>query len=76
MAKLEMKILLAMLLMRYDYRDTLVDVHGNLITELLVLNRNDTFQVSFFSCLLFDLSFIQSRPLGKLVHLKIKRIKE
>jgi len=75
LAKLEMKLVLAMLLVVYDY--IIVDEHGNQTNKLPKPNRNDALQVSTlgfhsFSTVAYILK--QARPLGKPVYLKCKRI--
>jgi hypothetical protein len=71
---LEIKIILAMMLMGYDY--TVVDEHGNQAKKLPEPNRNDL-QVSivfFFPSMLVVVAyFVQALPLGKPVYLKLKR---
>jgi len=57
-AKLEMKLVLAMLLVGYDY--IVVDEHGNQTKELPKPNRNDALQVSKLAFHLFSSRLLMS----------------
>jgi len=75
-AKLEMKLVLAMLLVGYEY--IVVDEHGKQTNELPKPNRNDALQVSILgiSFIFFTVAYVlkQARPFGKPVYLKFKRL--
>lgn len=72
-AKVEIKLVLASLLLGYDYK--LVDSTGNQPNELPVQDRNDIHQVGFLESLCYlDLRYKKSRPVGNPVYLEFKRL--
>lgn len=75
-AKLEMKVVLVLLLVGYDYE--LVDASGQYPKSLPQPDRNDIQQVFYFYFVLREYSHFhdKARPLGEPCYLKFKRVIE
>ena len=77
LAKLEIKLILAMILLGYEYE--LVDGKGNYPKRVPDQDRNDFQKVSppvLFQSLDFVIYLIQARPIGEPCYLKFKRTVE
>ena len=75
-AKLEIKMILVLMLVRYEY--TLVDAAGKPPKQLPKPNRNDIHQVRLFFCLRMDgvitCRHPQARPIGETCFLQYKKL--